>query len=76
MEFAVGSLTKEGLLDLHSLRTASGQPLLRVARVLRGIIKNKRKSLYHYNQTITYHFGNPTSFEQAARIILFWYDRR
>ena len=28
IEFAVGSLTKEGLPDLYPLRTALGQPLL------------------------------------------------
>ena len=68
----MGSLTKEGLPELYPLRTASGQPLLSVARVLRGIIKKKSHRVI-ITKRIAYHFGNPTtSFEQAARIILFW----
>ena len=57
----------QGLPD--PLRTASGQPLLCLARALHGI---KKMSSCYYKQNITYHFGNPASFEQTARIILFW----
>ena len=52
----------QGLPD--PLRTISGQPLLRLARVSRGI-----KNVIVLLQTKDY--LNTTSFERAARIILF-----